>query len=490
MIKKNRMQNLKKTYSQLPEEFHKSTNPTPVSKPNIICLNRSLANDLSIDTNDERQFLQYFSGNELPANSSPIAMAYAGHQFGNFVPQLGDGRAILLGELFDKKGKHHDIQLKGSGVTAFSRQGDGRSAVGPVIREYIISEAMHALNIPTTRALAAVSTGENVLRETTQKGGILTRVSNSLIRVGTYEFFRARQDLENLKLLADFTINRLYPQIPDEKNKYLLLFEAIAEKQSTLVSKWMSIGFIHGVMNTDNFSVSGETIDYGPCAFMEAYDPNAVFSSIDRHGRYKYSNQPKIVLWNLSCLAGCLLPIIVGNENEKEEMIQESLGTFSKDINSKINTAMTEKIGLKETKESNDLVKDLLSIMHKNGADFTLTFRSLSLAIDNNDDHFLVCFDNIDEPKAWLKKWKKMMHQANEKTENAIESLNSINPIYIPRNHLIERAIREYEEENTHTIMDQLLQITEKPFLEQENMQNYAIPAKDDERVTQTFCGT
>jgi uncharacterized protein YdiU (UPF0061 family) len=490
MIKKNRMQNLKKTYSQLPEEFHKSTNPTPVSKPKIICLNRSLANDLSIDTNDETQFLQYFSGNELPANSSPIAMAYAGHQFGNFVPQLGDGRAILLGELFDKKGKHHDIQLKGSGVTAFSRQGDGRSAVGPVIREYIISEAMHALNIPTTRALAAVSTGENVLRETTQKGGILTRVSNSLIRVGTFEFFRARQDLENLKLLADFTINRLFPQIPDEKNKYLLLFEAIAEKQSTLISKWMSIGFIHGVMNTDNFSVSGETIDYGPCAFMEAYDPNAVFSSIDRHERYKYSNQPKIALWNLSCLAGCLLPIIVGNENEKEEMIQESLGTFSKDINSKINTAMTEKIGLKETKESNDLVKDLLSIMHKNGADFTLTFRSLSLAIDNNDDHFLVCFDNIDQPKAWLKKWKKMMHQANEKTENAIESLNSINPIYIPRNHLIERAIREYEEENTHTIMDQLLQITEKPFLEQENMQDYAIPAKDDERVTQTFCGT
>ena len=484
------MENLKKTYSELPKEFHRSINPTPVSKPKFLSLNRELANELSIDTADEKKLLQYFSGNSVPGNSSTLAMAYAGHQFGNFVPQLGDGRAILLGELYDKERKLNDIQLKGSGVTAFSRQGDGRSAIGPVIREYVLSEAMHAMNIPTTRALAAVSTGENVSREAPLKGGILTRVSNSLIRIGTFEFFRARQDLENLKVLADFTINRLYPEISDEGNKYLQLFEAIAEKQSTLISKWMSIGFIHGVMNTDNFSVSGETIDYGPCAFMEAYSPDTVFSSIDRHGRYKYSNQPKIALWNLSCLAGCLLPIIEGNENEKEETIRESLGNFSKDINLKINTAMTEKVGLKETKESNDLVKELLSIMHKNSADFTLTFRSLSSAIGSNDDDFLVCFSNAEEPKDWLKKWKKMIHQRSKKTQNSIDNLNSINPIYIPRNHLIERAIREYEEENTHTIMDQILQVTEKPYLEQENMEDFAIPAKDHEQVTQTFCGT
>jgi len=484
------MENLKNTYSKLPKEFHRSINPTPVSKPKFLSLNRELANELSIDTADEKKLLQYFSGNEVSKDSSTLAMVYAGHQFGNFVPQLGDGRAILLGELYDKERKLNDIQLKGSGVTAFSRQGDGRSAMGPVIREYILSEAMHAMDIPTTRALAAVSTGENVSREAPLKGGILTRVSNSLIRVGTFEFFRARQDLENLKVLADFTINRLYPEISNEGNKYLQLFEAIAEKQSTLISKWMSIGFIHGVMNTDNFSVSGETIDYGPCAFMEAYNPDTVFSSIDRHGRYKYSNQPKIALWNLSCLAGCLLPIIEGNENEKEETIRESLGNFSKDINLKINTAMTKKVGLKETKENNDLVKELLSIMHKNNADFTLTFRSLSSAIGGNDDEFVACFSNAEEPKDWLNKWKKMIHQRSEKTENTIDNLNSINPIYIPRNHLIERAIREYEEENTHTIMDQILLVTQKPYLEQEDMEDFAIPAKDEEQVTQTFCGT
>ena len=457
----------------------------------MLSINYELANELSIDTSDEMQLLEYFSGNTVPKDAEAIAMAYAGHQFGNFVPQLGDGRAILIGEIYDKSGKLNDIQLKGSGVTAFSRQGDGRSAIGPVIREYIISEAMHAMNIPTTRALAAISTGENVYRETALKGGVLTRVSNSLIRVGTFEFFRARQDLENLRVLADFTIARLYPDIIDQNNKYLLLFDAIAKKQSILISKWMSIGFIHGVMNTDNFSISGETIDYGPCAFMEAYDPDTVFSSIDRHGRYKYSNQPKIGLWNLSCLAGCLLPIMDGDDDEKEEVIRESLENFSKDVNSRINIEMTKKIGLEETKESNELTKNLLTIMHENDADFTLTFRSLSSAIKGNDDHFLKCFDNDEEPKDWLKKWKKSLKK--EKgilDDNVVENLNSINPIYIPRNHVIERAIREYQEDNTHKIMDEMLEVTSNPFLDQENKKEYAIPAEEDEQVTQTFCGT
>ena len=350
---------------------------------------------------------------------------------------------------------------------------------------------MHAMNIPTTRALAAISTGENVYRETALKGGVLTRVSNSLIRVGTFEFFRARQDLENLRVLADFSIKRLYPNIFDQKNKYLLLFDAIARKQSILISKWMSIGFIHGVMNTDNFSISGETIDYGPCAFMEAYDPDTVFSSIDRHGRYKYSNQPKIGLWNLSCLAGCLLPIMDGDDNEKEEVIRESLENFSKDVNSRINIEMTKKIALRETKESNELTKSLLSIMHQNGADFTLTFRSLSSAIKGNDDHFLKCFDNHEEPKDWLQKWKKLLKKEKGNIdENLVENLNSINPIYIPRNHMIERAIREYQENNTHKIMDELLEVTANPFLDQKNKEDYVLPAKEDEQVTQTFCGT
>ena len=484
------MQNLKNTYSELPKEFHKAIEPTAVSKPEVLSLNYALANDLSIDTSDETQLLKYFSGNAVPENASAIATAYAGHQFGNFVPQLGDGRAILIGELIDETGKLNDIQLKGSGPTAFSRQGDGRSAIGPVIREYVLSEAMHAMNVPTTRALAAISTGDDVYRETVLKGGILTRISSSLIRVGTFEFFRARQDLENLRILADYSINRLYPEISDQKNKYLLLFDAIAKKQSILISKWMSIGFIHGVMNTDNFSISGETIDYGPCAFMEAYDPDTVFSSIDRHGRYKYSNQPKIALWNLSCLAGCLLPIIDGNEDEKEEMIRESLGNFSKDLNSRINIEMTKKIGLKETHESNELTKDLLSIMHQNGADFTLTFRSLSSTLKSNDDEFLQCFNSNKEPKDWLKEWKKLIKEESQNKDALIESLNSKNPIYIPRNHMIERAIREYEEENTHSIMDEMLEVTSNPYLVQKNMEDYAVPAKEDEQVTQTFCGT
>ena len=484
------MQNLKNTYSELPKEFHKAIEPTAVSKPEVLSLNYALANDLSIDTSDETQLLKYFSGNAVPENASAIATAYAGHQFGNFVPQLGDGRAILIGELIDETGKLNDIQLKGSGPTAFSRQGDGRSAIGPVIREYVLSEAMHAMNVPTTRALAAISTGDDVYRETVLKGGILTRISSSLIRVGTFEFFRARQDLENLKILADYSINRLYPEISDQKNKYLLLFDAIAKKQSILISKWMSIGFIHGVMNTDNFSISGETIDYGPCAFMEAYDPDTVFSSIDRHGRYKYSNQPKIALWNLSCLAGCLLPIIDGNEDEKEEIIRESLGNFSKDLNSRINIEMTKKIGLKETHESNELTKDLLSIMHQNGADFTLTFRSLSSTLKSNDDEFLQCFNSNKEPKDWLKEWKKLIKEESQNKDALIESLNSKNPIYIPRNHMIERAIREYEEENTHSIMDEMLEVTSNPYLVQKNMEDYAVPAKEDEQVTQTFCGT
>ena len=484
------MQNLKNTYSELPKEFHKAIEPTAVSKPEVLSLNYALANDLSIDTSDETQLLKYFSGNAVPENASAIATAYAGHQFGNFVPQLGDGRAILIGELIDETGKLNDIQLKGSGPTAFSRQGDGRSAIGPVIREYVLSEAMHAMNVPTTRALAAISTGDDVYRETVLKGGILTRISSSLIRVGTFEFFRARQDLENLRILADYSINRLYPEISDQKNKYLLLFDAIAKKQSILISKWMSIGFIHGVMNTDNFSISGETIDYGPCAFMEAYDPDTVFSSIDRHGRYKYSNQPKIALWNLSCLAGCLLPIIDGNEDEKEEMIRESLGNFSKDLNSRINIEMTKKIGLKETHESNQLTKDLLSIMHQNGADFTLTFRSLSSTLKSNDDEFLQCFNSNKEPKDWLKEWKKLIKEESQNKDALIESLNSKNPIYIPRNHMIERAIREYEEENTHSIMDEMLEVTSNPYLVQKNMEDYAVPAKEDEQVTQTFCGT
>ena len=296
---------------------------------------------------------------------------------------------------------------------------------------------------------------------------------------------------DSMNTLVDYTINRHYPEIKSSNSKALDLLNLVMEKQCQLVINWMRVGFIHGVMNTDNMAISGETIDYGPCAFMEAYDPDTVFSSIDRHGRYKYSNQPKIGLWNLSCLAGCLLPIMDGDDNEKEEVIRESLENFSKDVNSRINIEMTKKIALRETKESNELTKSLLSIMHQNGADFTLTFRSLSSAIKGNDDHFLKCFDNDEEPKDWLQKWKKLLKKEKGNIdENLVENLNSINPIYIPRNHMIERAIREYMENNTHKIMDELLEVTANPFLDQKNKEDYVLPAKEDEQVTQTFCGT
>ena len=392
---------LSNSYIGLPEEFYQVVNPSPVKNPKTLIFNQDLADSLGIKLGNE-EVLNFFSGNDLPEDSVPIALNYAGHQFGNFVQQLGDGRAVLLGEINTKDGTY-DLQLKGSGKTMFSRQGDGRSALGPVIREYILSEAMHHLGVPTSRALAAIATGEYVARETLEPGGVLTRIAKSHLRVGTFEYFASRQQLSDVKMLADFAIQRHYPEIRETEKHYLELLKKVASNQSKLISKWMSIGFIHGVMNTDNFSISGETIDYGPCAFMEAYDPDTVFSSIDRHGRYKYSNQPKIALWNLSCLAGCLLPIIDGNEDEKEEIIRESLGNFSKDLNSRINIEMTKKIGLKETQESNQLTKNLLSIMHQHGADFTLTFRSLSSTLKSNDDDFLQCFNSNEEPKDWLK---------------------------------------------------------------------------------------
>lgn len=484
------MIHLQNTYSSLPKDFHRSINPTSVKDPKFLSLNKRLLLELGIDNLDDNLLLSYFSGNSLPKESIPLSMTYAGHQFGNFVPQLGDGRAILLGELTDKSGKLNDIQLKGSGPTAYSRQGDGRSAIGPVIREYIISEAMHAMNIPTTRALAAVSTGENVQREGSVKGGILTRVANSHIRVGTFEFFRAREDYENLKVLADYVMNRLYPEISEEENKYLLLFKYIARRQSTLISKWMSVGFIHGVMNTDNFSISGETIDYGPCAFIDEYDPETVFSSIDRHGRYKFSNQPNIALWNLSCLAGCLLPIIDGDQKVKEGMIQKALEDFAKDIDENINIEMTKKIGLNHSKNNHSQMKDLLKMMRENKSDFTLTFRSLAKALYDENEAFLENFIDSEKPNQWLKDWKQIITKQIEKKDVIAENLKNTNPIYIPRNHLIEKAISEFENEDSTEMMNKILQATSEPYIEQKGMNDLSIPPKEGEKVTQTFCGT
>ena len=326
--------NFDNSYSRLPESFYERINPESVKNPKLIVFNNNLGNKLGIENTGSKETLsKVFSGNLLPDGSEPIALAYAGHQFGNFVPQLGDGRALLIGEIINQEQERFDIQLKGSGKTKFSRQGDGKSALGPVIREYILSEAMHALNVPTTRALAAVTTGEDVFRETRLPGGILTRVAKSHVRVGTFEYFMARKDLKNLKVLADYVMERLYPQALESKNPCLKMLQIIAEKQSQLIAKWMGIGFIHGVMNTDNTSIAVETIDYGPCAFMDEYNPQTVYSSIDHHGRYAFANQAQIAHWNLACLSGCLIPLVDKNEDKSKAEINKVLESFSKNVN-------------------------------------------------------------------------------------------------------------------------------------------------------------
>ena len=368
------------SYSRLPENFYERIDPIAVKNPKLIRFNKLLAEEIGLDPIKDNNHLEtIFSGNVLPKDSDPIALAYAGHQFGHFVPQLGDGRAVLLGEVSNHDGFRFDIQLKGSGPTSFSRGGDGRAPLGPVIREYIMSEAMHFLNIPTTRSLAMVATDELVSRETLLPGGVLTRIASSHIRVGTFEYFAAQGDQKNLKLLADYAINRHYSNIDESNNRYQIFLESVCDKQASLIAKWMEVGFIHGVMNTDNTSISGETIDYGPCAFMDSYHPETVFSSIDHHGRYAYGNQPNIAQWNLARLSECLLPLIDNDSNKAITIAEEILDSFGRKFEDYWFSGMCEKIGLPGSKKNNRaLLQDLLKLMQKNQSDFTLTFWYLS----------------------------------------------------------------------------------------------------------------
>src|SRR3954463_16441033 len=366
------------TYSALPANFFARVAPTPVSSPKLIKLNRQLAVHLGLDPDRlaSPEGVEILAGKRLPDGAEPIAMAYAGHQFGHFVPQLGDGRAILLGEVIDADGVRRDIQLKGSGPTPFSRRGDGRAALGPVLREYIVSEAMAALGIPTTRSLAAVVTGENVVRETLLPGAVLTRVASSHIRVGTFQYFAARSDVAGVRRLADHVIARHYPDIANAGRPYHALLNAVIARQAELVARWLLVGFIHGVMNTDNTSISGETIDYGPCAFMDHYDPAAVFSSIDEGGRYAYANQPRIALWNLTRLAECLVPLLDADETAAIEIAKAALGEFSPAFNAAYAVGMRAKFGLPgDAGEDEVLIAEFLRLLERNAADYTLAFR-------------------------------------------------------------------------------------------------------------------
>ena len=479
---------LSNSYIGLPEEFYQSIEPTPVKSPSLIAFNWELAESLNIDLSNEEK-LNFFSGNVVPSDSIPIALNYSGHQFGNFVHELGDGRAILLGEVRNKEDRY-DVQLKGSGQTKFSRQGDGRSALGPVIREYILSEAMHHLGVPTSRALAAITTGEFVTRDDFEPGGILTRVATSHLRVGTFEYFASRQQWDDLKILADYAIQRHFPEIRQTSNHYLELLKKVSTNQSILISKWMSVGFVHGVMNTDNFTISGETIDYGPCAFLDEYHPGKVFSSIDQAGRYAFGNQPSIASWNLASLAGCLIAFIDKDSDKANKFATEVLENFSIETNQRILDLMCQKIGLAGNNQKNQsLLKRLLKIMMDNQSDYTITFRGISEVLRDNLDEFYGQFNDREEIDVWLIDWQNQLKEEHKDIASLAEQLDSINPAFIPRNHILQEVI-EGAYENDFTKFYEMIEIIKNPFVANKETSSYMTAPLEEQKISKTFCGT
>ncbi len=483
------------TYAALPEGFFARVSPTPVVSPRLVKLNRPLAVRLGLDSEmlESPEGVEILAGKRVPNGADPIAMAYAGHQFGYFVPQLGDGRAILLGEVIDIDGVRRDIQLKGSGPTPFSRRGDGRAALGPVLREYIVSEAMAALGIPTTRSLAATITGEHVMRETPLPGAVLTRVASSHIRVGTFQYFAARGDTEGVKRLADHVIGRHYPGLADAERPYHGLLESVIARQADLVARWLLVGFIHGVMNTDNTSISGETIDYGPCAFMDHYDPAAVFSSIDEQGRYAYANQPRIALWNLTRLAECLLPLLSDDKDKATEQAQAILAEFPGKFTAAYQSGLRQKIGLFTARDGDDaLVQDLLDAMAGNQADFTLTFRGLSDTAEDaaRDSGVRQRFADPAAFDAWAARWRQRTAEEPQTAAERAAIMRSVNPVFIPRNHRIEAVIQAAVGRDDFAPFEELLAVLSKPFEEQPAFADYANPPEPHQRVLKTFCGT
>ena len=481
------------TYSALPANFFARVAPTPVAAPRLIKLNRALAVQLGLDPDllSTPEGAEILAGKRLPDGADPIAMAYAGHQFGHFVPQLGDGRAILLGEGIDKDGVRRDIQLKGSGPTPFSRRGDGRAALGPVLREYIVSEAMFALGIPTTRSLAAVTSGERVQRETMLPGAVLTRVAASHIRVGTFQFFAARGDIDGVRQLADHVIARHYPDIGMAERPYHALLERVVARQADLVARWLLVGFIHGVMNTDNSSISGETIDYGPCAFMDAYNPAQVFSSIDEMGRYAYANQPRIALWNLTRLAECLLPLFADEQEKAIEQAQVILGEFPEKFTAAYNAGLRAKVGLFTTRDGDEaLIQDLLDAMAKNAADFTLTFRHLGEAASDDAADVRAQFTDPAAFDEWAARWRDRLTLEPQTPADRKAAMGAVNPAFIPRNHRIEAVIAAAVNSDDYAPFEELLTVLAKPYEDQPQYAAYADPPLPEQRVTQTFCGT
>ena len=483
------------SYARLPAHFYARHAPTPVAAPRLLRLNAALARELGLDPAAlaAPEGVAVLAGNVTAARSEPIAMAYAGHQFGNFVPQLGDGRAILLGEVIDTGGVRRDIQLKGAGPTPFSRRGDGRAALGPVLREYIVSEAMAALGVPTTRALAAVATGEGVWRETALPGAVLTRVASSHIRIGTFQFFAARGDIEAVRTLADHVIARHYRQAGEAANPYLALLEAVIARQAALVAQWLMIGFIHGVMNTDNMSIAGETIDYGPCAFMDVYHPATVFSSIDRAGRYAYGNQPRIAHWNLARLAETLLPLLDKNEDAAVKQAEAALAGFAGLFKAAFEAGLRRKLGLLQEQAGDAaLAQDLLTRMAESKADFTRVFRALCEAAlgPEHDDAVRGEFSDPAAFDAWAEKWRARLAAEGGDAHDRREAMRRANPAFIPRNHLVEEAIVAAVERDDLAPFEALLAVLSQPHTDQPGADRYAASPRPEEVVHRTFCGT
>jgi uncharacterized protein YdiU (UPF0061 family) len=483
------------SYARLPDRFYARLAPTPVAAPRLLKLNVALARELGLDPAAlaREAGVAVLAGNTVPSAAEPIAMAYAGHQFGNFVPQLGDGRAILLGEIVAPDGMRRDVQLKGSGPTPFSRRGDGRAALGPVLREYVVAEAMAALAIPTTRALAAVATGEKVLRDGYLPGAVLTRVAASHVRVGTFQYFAARGDIEGIRALLDYVVARHYPQAREAERPARALLEAVALKQADLVARWMHVGFIHGVMNTDNMSIAGETIDYGPCAFMDAYHPATVYSSIDHMGRYAFANQPRIAQWNLARLAETLLPLLAEAEAEAVEVAEAALAAFAARFRQAYLAGLRRKIGLfEERPEDGALAEDLLQRMAEGGADYTLTFRRLAEAAASAeaDREVRALFADPTAYDSWAVGWRERMAAEGGPGPARRAEMCAVNPLYIPRNHLVEAAIRAAVEHNDLGPFETLVEVSSRPFEMQAGRERHAEPPGPNEIVEQTFCGT
>jgi uncharacterized protein YdiU (UPF0061 family) len=483
------------TYARKLKGFYVAWKPAAVSDPQMLRFNDRLARELGLqaDTLNSAYGARIFSGSEIPEGADPLAQAYAGHQFGGFSPQLGDGRAILLGEVIDVRGCRRDIALKGSGRTPFSRGGDGKAAVGPMLREYIVGEGMHALGIPTTRALAVVSTGEDVVRERVLPGAVLVRVAASHVRVGTFEYFAARGDVSKVRTLADYMIERHDPDLADRPDRYLALLRAVALRQARLIAQWMLKGFIHGVMNTDNMAISGETIDYGPCAFMEGYTPQAVFSSIDRQGRYAYGNQPAVAQWNLARFAETLLPLIDSEDPDRAvPVVTGVLQEFVHAYESCWLIGMRAKLGLQEVVEGDrELAIEWLNLLEEQNVDFSLAWRRLADLAVGEGRSLEVLFRDAPSLGAWIDRWRKRTALESIDATSRREAMNRVNPLYIPRNHRVEEALAITSDSGDLRLFDRLLDAITNPFEERPELEMYAQPAPAEVTAGyKTFCGT